>query len=86
MEFHTERAVPFSAVVPPPPSIGTDIPVDPRSYRLKAYPFYDSPNPPEFVERLLKDRGVLPDTPAAAAGPSDDPAQGDGSAHYVGEK
>ncbi|EAN89212.1 hypothetical protein, conserved, partial [Trypanosoma cruzi] len=30
---------------------------------LRAYPFYDAPNPPEFVERLLKDRGVIPDSP-----------------------
>ncbi|PWV06447.1 hypothetical protein C3747_115g87 [Trypanosoma cruzi] len=63
MEFRVERAVPFNAIVPPPPSIGTDVPVDPRSYRLRAYPFYDAPNPPEFVERLLKDRGVIPDSP-----------------------
>ncbi|RNF12365.1 hypothetical protein TraAM80_00376 [Trypanosoma rangeli] len=86
MEFHAGRAVPFSAVVPPPPSIGTDTPVDPSTYRLRAYPYYDAPNPAEFVERLLKDRGVLPDTPVAADEPSDDPARGDGSAHYEGKK
>ncbi|RNF06136.1 uncharacterized protein Tco025E_07657 [Trypanosoma conorhini] len=85
MEFAAERAVPFSAIVPPPPSIGTDVPVDPRSYRLKAYPFYDAPNPSEFAERLLKDRGVLPDAPLEAALPRDDPAQDDGSTHHARE-
>ncbi|KPI84219.1 hypothetical protein ABL78_6735 [Leptomonas seymouri] len=71
MEYEQAAAVPFDAVVPPPPSIGTDVPVDPSSYRLKAYPFYDAPNPPEFVERLLKDRGVLPDLPMDASAPGE---------------
>lgn len=63
MEFDKSRVVPPDQAVPPPPSIGTEIPVDPKKYKLKSYPFYDPPNPPEFVERLLKDRGVLPDPP-----------------------
>ncbi|KAH9577658.1 Mitochondrial 28S ribosomal protein S34 [Trypanosoma melophagium] len=85
MEFCKERAVPFTEIVPPPPSIGSDVPVDPRSYRLKAYPYYDAPNPPEFVERLLKDRGVLPDTPTEAADPAAEPGAGedDGSTHHA---
>nr|CCC92290.1 conserved hypothetical protein [Trypanosoma congolense IL3000] len=84
MDFVQERAVPFTGIVTPPPSIGTDIPVDPRQYRLKAYPYYDAPNPPEFVERLLKDRGVLPDTPAEAAETEKGSASEDGSVHYSG--
>jgi hypothetical protein len=92
MEYEEAAAVPFDAVVPPPPSIGTEVPVDPSSYRLKAYPFYDAPNPPEFVERLLKDRGVLPDLPmdASAPGEAGRAADGtggdgdnDGSQHYA---
>lgn len=81
-------AVPFNAVVPPPPSIGTDTPVDPAAYRLRAYPGYDAPNPSEFVERLLKDRGVLPDLPADAAAVDMAGAEGgvagggDGSEHH----
>ncbi|TPP52096.1 hypothetical protein CGC20_5565 [Leishmania donovani] len=62
---------------------------DPSTYRLKAYPFYDAPNPPEFVERLLKDRGVLPDLPMDASAPAEnaaaasaDGARADGSHHY----
>lgn len=66
IDYVKEKAVPFDAIVPPPPSIGTEVPVDPSKYKLKAYPYYDAPNPPEFVERLLKDRGVLPDTPPTA--------------------
>lgn len=80
MEYHKENAVPFDAVVPPPPSIGTEIPVNPKEYKLKAYPYYDAPNPPEFVERLLKDRGVIPDTPPSAD-PVDSEAVPDGSQH-----
>ncbi|KPA74134.1 putative mitochondrial hypothetical protein [Leptomonas pyrrhocoris] len=91
MEYEEAAAVPFDAVVPPPPSIGTEVPVDPSSYRVKAYPFYDAPNPPEFVERLLKDRGVLPDLPMDASAPGGDGEAGgggpagddnDGSQHY----
>ncbi|KAG5476254.1 hypothetical protein LSCM4_05234 [Leishmania orientalis] len=89
MDYDEDAAVPFDAVVPPPPSIGTDVPVDPCNYRLKAYPFYDAPNPPEFVERLLKDRGVLPDLPMDASVPAEDAAAAyadgagaDGSHHY----
>ncbi|AAZ13292.1 uncharacterized protein TEOVI_000617800 [Trypanosoma equiperdum] len=85
MDFVEERAVPFTGIVPPPPSIGTDVPVDPHSYRLKAYPYYDAPNPPEFVERLLKDRGVLPDTPTETADVDKDPTTSDGSVHYDGK-
>lgn len=59
----TDAMVSEDEPVPPPPSIGTDVPVNPREYRLKAYPYYDAPNPASFVERLLKDRGVLPDVP-----------------------
>ncbi|KAG8346298.1 hypothetical protein ERJ75_001227400 [Trypanosoma vivax] len=84
MDFVEERAVPFDGIVSPPPSIGTDVPVDPRVYRLKAYPFYDAPNPPEFVERLLKDRGVLPDSPTETAELTEDPGVNDGSVHYTG--
>ena len=92
MKYEAAAAVPFDAVVPPPPSIGTEVPVNPATYRLKAYPFYDAPNPPEFVERLLKDRGVLPDLPIEASAPgvggyaadSDATAGGnDGSQHYT---
>lgn len=66
MDYDKAAATPFDTVVSPPPSIGTDVPVDPKKYKLKAYPYYDAPNPPEFVERLLKDRGVLADTPTSA--------------------
>ncbi|KAK7194325.1 hypothetical protein NESM_000347600 [Novymonas esmeraldas] len=89
MEYHDAASTPFDAAVSPPPSIGTDVPVDPATYRLKAYPFFDAPNPPAFVERLLKDRGVLPDLPMDAAAPTEDgaaatdPAGGDGSHHYT---
>ena len=92
MLYVAAAAVPFDAVVPPPPRIGTEVPVNPATYRLKAYPFYDAPNPPEFVERLLKDRGVLPDLPIEASAPgeggeaadSDATAGGnDGSQHYT---
>lgn len=86
MDYKEEAAVPFDAVVAPPPSVGTDVPVDPSTYRLKAYPFYDAPNPPEFVERLLKDRGVLPDLPVDASAPAEGVegtnSAADGSHHY----
>lgn len=67
MEYNPSYSVPFDDIVPAPPSIGTDVPIDLTSYRLKAYPYYDAPNPPQFVERLLKDRGVIPDTPINAS-------------------
>ena len=70
VDYSMERAVPPTEIVNPPPSIGTEVPVDPKTYKLKAYPFYDAPNPPEFVERLLKARGMLPDAPSAAETPS----------------
>ncbi|CCW65013.1 unnamed protein product, partial [Phytomonas sp. EM1] len=92
MEYHTDAEVPFDVPVAPPPSIGTDVPVDPKQYRLKAYPYYDAPNPPEFVERLLKDRGVIPDLPVDTSevdGINNEEeysteASGDGSVHYQG--
>ena len=78
------QPAPAGAILPPPPSIGTEVPVDHRRYALKAYPYYDAPNPPEFVERLLKDRGVLPDPPGRAGGAGDaalHPSESDGSVH-----
>eukprot|EP00796_Vickermania_ingenoplastis_P003978 gene3978-2837_t len=83
MVYQKEKAVPFDAVVPPPPSIGTDVPVNPRVFKLRSYPFYDAPNPTEFVERLLKDRGVLPDPPPSAEPADAVVAEGtsDGSEH-----
>jgi hypothetical protein len=55
-----------------------------KAYKLKAYPYYDAPGPAEWEERLLKERGIIPDMPVseedAAAQPSD--ASGaDGSTH-----
>lgn len=86
LDYSATRAVPEDATVLPPPSIGTDVPVDPKAYRLQAYPYYDVPNPKEFVEKLLKDRGVLPDPPADPNGtptaPADDAAADDGSIRY----
>lgn len=87
MEEDEARAVPVDEVVLPPPSIGTEVPVDPSTYRLRAYPYYDAPNPPEFVEKLLKDRGVLPDVPVDTL-PADEGAAGesgssDGSEHVA---
>jgi hypothetical protein len=78
------NAVPPTSVVEPPPSIGTEVPVDPKAYKLKAYPYYDAPGPAEWEERLLKERGIIPDMPVseedAAAQPLD--ASGaDGSTH-----
>ncbi|EKF27136.1 hypothetical protein MOQ_009147 [Trypanosoma cruzi marinkellei] len=72
MEFRVARAVLFGVAFSPPPSVGADVPFDARSYRLRAYPFYDAPNPPEFVERLLKDRGVIPDPPVETTEPPND--------------
>lgn len=68
MAFDEKKAVPYDRLVPPPPSIGTEVPVNPKQYRLKAYPFYDPPNPSQYVEQLLRDRGVLPDAPEAESG------------------
>ena len=46
MEYNPSWSVPFDDIVPAPPSIGTDVPIDLATYRLKAYPYYDAPNPP----------------------------------------
>lgn len=85
VDFDAAKAVPYDRVVVPPPSIGTDVPVDPATYRLRAYPYYDAPNPEVFVEKLLKDRGVLPDPEvdpnAAASTPSLGDETNDGSVH-----
>jgi len=87
VDFDEAKAVPHTRVVPPPPSIGTEIPVDPKRYRLKSYPKYDMPNSARFVEKLLKDRGVLPsvETPAPrTAAAQEGTADGtDTSEHYV---
>ncbi|EPY24433.1 hypothetical protein STCU_00680 [Strigomonas culicis] len=80
IEEDETRAVPLDEVVLPPPSIGTEVPVDPSTYRLRAYPFYDAPNPSAFVERLLKDRGVLPDVPVDTLPGDDAAAGGEGAA------
>lgn len=85
MEFDETRAVPFDRQVPPPSSVGTEIPVNPREYRLKAYPFYDPPNTAEFVEQLLKFRGVLSDVASEGDDTvsSADAAVDDGSMHHT---
>lgn len=85
MDYDDKKAVPHHAIVPPPPSIGTEVPVNPKEYRLKAYPYYDAPNPTEFVERLLKDRGVLPDPPVDPNAPPVETLSqndNDGSVHH----
>ena len=82
MDFDPSKAVPPGQAVIPPPSIGTDVPVDPKKHRLKSYPYYDPPNPREFVEKLLKDRGVLPDPPIdpnAPPPPTEESDDNDGS-------
>jgi hypothetical protein len=85
VEYDAKCAVPYDSVVAPPPSIGTDVPVNPATYRLRAYPYYDAPNPEAFVEKLLKDRGVLPDPEvdpnAALSTPSLGDEGNDGSVH-----
>ncbi|CUG89353.1 Hypothetical protein, putative [Bodo saltans] len=86
VDYDAQRAVPYDSIVVPPPSIGTDVPVNPATYRLRAYPYYDAPNPEEFVEKLLKDRGVLPDpevdpNSAAMSTPSLGDESNDGSVH-----
>ncbi|EKF28683.1 hypothetical protein MOQ_007562 [Trypanosoma cruzi marinkellei] len=53
VEFRVARAVSFNAIVPPPPSIGTDVPVDARSYRLRAYPWIDATDIPSPMLVLL---------------------------------
>ena len=72
LEYRKEWEVPYDRVVKPPPSIGYDVAVDPKRYRLKAYPGYDAPNPPDFVEQRLKDMGILPDVAANDAAVPDD--------------
>ena len=62
LDYSEKEAVPIDEIVRPPLSVGTEIPVNVKEYRLKAYPFYDAPNPSDFVNRLLRERGVLPDT------------------------
>jgi hypothetical protein len=82
VEYSPEWEVPYGTVVAPPPSIGTEIRVDPKRFRLKSYPFYDAPNAPEFVDRLLRERGVLPDMPLSgegAPGPDAEGGESDGS-------
>lgn len=92
IQYDDANAVPFDGIVTPPQSIGTEIPVNPRHYRLKAYPYYDAPNPPTFVERLLKDRGVLPDLPMdtsavdEAPDTTSDNQESDNSIHYHTKK
>ncbi|EPY39192.1 hypothetical protein AGDE_04736 [Angomonas deanei] len=81
--------IPPSEMVPPPVSVGTEVPVDPSRYRLRAYPYYDAPNPPEFVEKLLKDRGVIPDVPVADSpeeGAPDTSGGGAGATVVVGNE
>lgn len=86
MEYDEAAAVPYDRQVQAPPSQGTEVPVDPKKYRLKAYPFYDPPNSAEFVEQLLKFRGVLPD-PVDGDGddsvPDAEKAVEDGSHHHT---
>ena len=84
-DYNEARAVSDEEVVPAPPSIGTDVPVDPARYRLKAYPNYEPPNPSEFVQRLLEERGVLPSIPqkgAQATQTRQEPTEGDTSVEY----
>ena len=59
-DFDASRAIPHTAAVPAPESIGTEIPIDTSLYRVRSYPCYEPPPPPQYVEQLLKDRGVLP--------------------------
>ncbi|KNH08139.1 hypothetical protein XU18_1305 [Perkinsela sp. CCAP 1560/4] len=74
VDYDESRAVPDDRVVPAPVSIGTEVPVDPKKYRLKAYPNYEPPNPSEFVHRLLQERGILPSVlPEKANAPAGQP-------------
>eukprot|EP00760_Papus_ankaliazontas_P004531 PhM_4_TR1193/c0_g1_i1/m.17359 len=84
VDFREEAAVAPSEPVPAPPSIGTEIPVDPATYRLKSYPCYDPPNPTEFVEKLLQERGVIPSVapPEGEGAQPSEGGEGDGSEHY----
>ena len=83
VEYIEERAVSPTDVVDPPPSIGTEVPIDPKQYKLKAYPYYDAPLDEEWEMRRLEELGIVPDPPAGADG-SDappDPNVDDGSVH-----
>lgn len=60
VDYVREKEVPFGQMVPAPPSVGVEAPVDPSTYRLRSYPGYDPPNDPKFVERFLQEKGVLP--------------------------
>lgn len=86
LEYNEKEAVPLDSIVRPPLSVGTEIPVDPKKFRLKAYPGYDAPNPAEYVTRLLRERGVLPDVAEGGAGENssgvDTSNNGDGSQHH----
>jgi hypothetical protein len=84
VEYVESRAVHPSHIVEPPPSIGTEVPVDPAKYKLKAYPYYDAPVPQDWELRLHKERGVIPD-PVVAEGdaPPADPSVDDGSTHVA---
>jgi hypothetical protein len=79
VDFDDKAAVPFEEIVPAPPSIGTEVPVDPSKYKLKAYPYYDAPNPTEWVFQLLRDRGVLPDVGPQEGSPDPTTESNDGS-------
>lgn len=79
-DYKEENAVPYDREVTPPPSIGYDVPVDPSVYKLKAYPFYDPPNPPQFVSMLLRDRGIIPDIDPSSSGEGDDDSGNDPNA------
>lgn len=90
VDFDEKNAVPESEIVPPPPSEGTEVPVDPQRYKLKAYPYYDAPNPAEWVERQLKAQGVIPDLPVGEADgedatPSGTEDDGDGTEHRAAQ-
>lgn len=78
LDYNEKGAVPIEEIVRPPLSVGTEIPVNVKEYRLKAYPFYDAPNPADFVNRLLRERGVLPDTGDEQNGGSDSNSAGAG--------
>jgi len=83
-DFAKERAVAPGRIVDPPASIGTDVPVDPKVYKLKSYPFYDAPAPEEWELRRFKESGVIPDPPVdedADAPAADGGGEDDGSTH-----
>lgn len=85
-EFDERRAVPPSRIVDPPPSIGTEVPVDPKQYKLKAYPYYDAPTPVEWEVRRKKEMGVIPDPVAGDDTQVPDPNVDDGSVHVEAKK